>query len=212
MRGEARLRTGDRRRGRWPLRLAPDPLLETSAGSAPDAPATRAVAGVFHRIPTPMPPPRVTRENESIFWATPSSKTAKSSLVRSVTGAPPRWSRTTTSTRIAVVADVSACLSADAEVWATSCSADQPSATAVTATTSGLTMAPPIQWTWKWPGEHPLTRASELLGYPDHYRAVHLVRSLLHNGAQFVGARRESVKRQASNLLNAARTVGRVER
>ena len=51
-----------------------------------------------------MPPPRVTRANVSIFWGVPSSYKENSAEFMSVTGRPFR-SRTTTSTRMAVVAD-----------------------------------------------------------------------------------------------------------
>ena len=50
----------------------------------------------------PMPSPRETRVNEPIFCGVPSSRSSKSAAVRSVTGRP-LPSRTTTSTRMAVV-------------------------------------------------------------------------------------------------------------
>ena len=98
-------------------------MVAVSSSGAPDGGSGRAVgvtasvrSGVFQATPTPMPPPCETRVNESIVWATPSSRRSKSEAARSVTRRLFR-SRTTASTRIAVVVDVIACL-AGGVAWA----------------------------------------------------------------------------------------------
>jgi hypothetical protein len=81
---------------------------DAAAGCGAVGVTATVLAGDRHATPTPIPPPCDTRVNVSTFWWTPSSATSKSGADRSVTGRP-FLSRTTTSTRIAVVVDVYDC-------------------------------------------------------------------------------------------------------
>ena len=72
------------------------------AGFGALASTTVVSSGALNRTSMPMPPPRLMSANDPISCWTSSSRTRKSAAVRSVTGLP-FLSRTTTSTRIAVV-------------------------------------------------------------------------------------------------------------
>ena len=162
-------------------------------------------SGDRQATPTPMPPPCDTRVNVSTFCGTPSSAISKSSAVRSVTGRPFR-SRTTTSTRMAVVAAVKDCR------LARSCRPGRP---------AGLPRSPTR--------EQRNRRRQALVMMPLRSRrlnrrlaVIRSTRSIVERNTcslpcfsatrQLVGSWGELIERQTSGLLNAAGRVGSRQR